>query len=75
MVCFCSCNCYCKNDDELILKLQACRDIFQNKSLVTKKQLNLIEHVCNDNSTNSKVLNCVRQLTNLTPIENSKQCE
>lgn len=54
---------------------QACRNIFQSPTTATKEQRHLIEHVCNDNNTNSKVLNCVKQVIDLTPIDNSRQCK
>lgn len=34
-----------------------------------------MERVCNDNNSNSKVFNCVKQLTEVTPLENPEQCE
>lgn len=54
--------------------LQACREIFHNHRTATKEQREHVERVCHDNNTNMKVLNCVRQQTDLTPISNSKQC-
>lgn len=56
-------------------KKQACREIFQNQQTATKGQRDHVEKVCNDNNTNMKVLNCVKQFTDLTPINNSKQCK
>lgn len=54
--------------------LQACREIFQSQQTATKEQREHVAKVCNDNNTNMKVWNCVRQYTDLTPINNSKQC-
>lgn len=56
-------------------RIQACRNIFQSPTTATKEQRHSIEHVCNDNNTNSKVLNCVKQVIDLTPIDNSRQCK
>lgn len=53
---------------------QACRDIFQSQKTATKEQRQFVEHACNDNNTNMKVLSCVREIMDVTPVENSKQC-
>ncbi|KAG4072634.1 hypothetical protein HA402_004723 [Bradysia odoriphaga] len=53
--------------------LQACRDIFRSRLSPVKEQRNLVESVCNDNNTNSKVLQCVQNFFDLTPLNNSKQ--
>lgn len=55
--------------------MKACREIFQSHRTVSKEQREHVERVCNDNNTNMKVLNCVKQFTDLTPINNSKQCK
>ena len=55
--------------------LQACRDIFQSQKTASREQRLQVEQACNDNNTNFKVLSCVREFTDLTPITNSKQCE
>lgn len=55
--------------------LKACRDIFQSENTATKEQRQTVERACNDNNTNLKVLNCVREIMDVTPIENSKQCK
>lgn len=54
---------------------KACRDIFQSEKTATKEQRQLVEHACNDNNTNLKVLNCVREIMDVTPIENPRQCK
>lgn len=54
---------------------KACREIFQSENTATKEQRQLIEHACNNNNTNPKVMNCVREIMDVTPIENSKQCK
>lgn len=54
--------------------LKACREIFQSEKTATKEQRQSVERACNDNNTNLKVLNCVGEIMDVTPIENSKQC-
>lgn len=54
--------------------LHACQAIFQSQRPVTNDQRKLLDQVCSDNHSNSKVLQCIKQVIDLTPVKNIKQC-
>lgn len=58
-----------------MLFAKACREIFQSEKTATKEQRQTVERACNDSNTNLKVLNCVREIMDETPIEDPKQCK
>lgn len=67
--------CYCYSFINLSLILsQACRDIFRSRSTPFKQLRSIVENVCNDNNTNTKVLQCVQNFTDSTPFSDSKKC-
>lgn len=59
----------------LTFSIKACREVFQSDGAATKEQRLHLEHSCYDNNTNSKVLNCLQEVLEVTPIENPKRCE
>lgn len=35
----------------------------------------LVDHACNNDNSNSKVMNCLKDLVEVTPIENPTRCK